>query len=108
MGQQWLQQGGQDHAGAFRTQWGEEMRQKIKVKELERSREGIRLGGYPPPEDAWEVQDCHLPSMTVMGSPVSILRAPGSVTSLTQHPSEGQACGDRRKGWLGLWPESER
>lgn len=42
-----------------------------------------------------------------MGSPGSILRAPGSVTSLTQCPSGGQACRDRRKGWLHSWPESE-
>lgn len=45
--------------------------------------------------------------MIVMGSPGSILRAPGSVTSLTQRPSEGQVYRDRRKVWLGLWPESE-
>lgn len=41
---------------------------------------------------------CHLPSMIVMGSPGSIRKAPGSVTSLTQRPSESLACGDRRKG----------
>lgn len=45
--------------------------------------------------------------MIVMGSPGSILRAPGSMTSLTQRPSGGQACRDRRKGWLGLWHESQ-
>lgn len=37
-----------------------------------------------------------LPSMIVMGSPGSILRAPGSETSLKQRPSGGQAC--RGKG----------
>lgn len=45
-----------------------------------------------------DVYGCHLPSMIVMGSPGSILKAPGSVTSLTQRPSESQACGDRSKG----------
>lgn len=55
----------------------------------------------------FQVVESGLPSMIVMGSPGSILRAPGSVTSLTQRPSGGQACRDRRKGWLGLWRESE-
>lgn len=68
---------------------------------------GPGSGGCPPPGAGWEARGPHLPSMIVMGSPGSILRAPGSVTSLTQRPSGGQACRDRRKGWLGLWRESE-
>lgn len=48
--------------------------------------------GVPLFQDAWwGARGGHLPSMTVMGSPVSIRRAPGSVTSLTQCASGGHA-----------------
>lgn len=39
----------------------------------------------------FQVAVSRLPSMIVMGSPGSIRKAPGSVTSLTQRPSESQA-----------------
>lgn len=76
-------------------------------EEAEMGPKSGRLRGSRPPGDGWEAWGPHLPSMIVMGSPDSIFRAPSSVTSLTQRPSGGQACRDRRKGWLGLWLESE-
>lgn len=92
--------------------WGPEGRGgKDKVRNWKKSREdqesGRLAGSELPSGDAQETQGCHLPSMIVTGSPGSIRRAPGSVTSLIQCPSEGQACGDRKKGEVSKWPGSE-